>query len=48
MSGFNVVLIVSVPDPIMKEHNPEGYKIADLVLPSLMDFKPELFGLPPF
>ncbi|XP_042874940.1 pseudouridine-5'-phosphatase-like isoform X2 [Penaeus japonicus] len=37
--------VVMVPDPRMKEEMTKG---ASLVLKSLEDFKPELFGLPPY
>ena len=34
-----------VPDPQLA---PEGHKGADQVLPSLLDFDPSAWGLPPF
>lgn len=37
--------VVMVPDDIIPE---EKRKTATIVLKSLEDFKPELFGLPPF
>jgi len=40
--------VVSVPDPLMHSTNPKLYEIADAIIPSLADFKPEQYSLPPF
>ena len=46
--GFSLGMqCVMVPDPDMWT-TPEYMKEAHLVIPSLLDFKPELLGLPPF
>jgi len=38
-------IVVAVPDPIMPH---ERYPRAQLILQSLLEFSPEIFGLPPF
>jgi pseudouridine-5'-monophosphatase len=38
-------IVVAVPDPIMSH---ERYPRANLIIKSLKDFDPEVFGLPPF
>jgi len=40
--------VVTVPDPFMLKENPKLYEIADEILGSLSDFRPELYGLPSF
>jgi pseudouridine-5'-monophosphatase len=49
LAGKNAgMTVVSVPEPFLFKYKPENYKNADLILQSLEEFKPELFGLPPY
>lgn len=41
------MVVLAVPSLPKKEHRPL-YEAADAIVTSLLDFRPEVFGLPPF